>query len=689
MTQYIKDQLDFFVNLQEHHKLRKSAAFSLDDIAADEALSLDRRATRAHARVMENEEIVVFPFEKIACTRLMLRIPDYPHPPAKYLGRRISHMLNEPSIGGLSNNAAYYEHVITVGFDTIRAEIKEQLVIHQDNTEAVDFLENQIVLIDELEKLALRIGDAAEAAGNETVSKSFENIPQNGAASFLEALQFLRFLNFALRYENPTHSPFGRFDQYMYKFFKKDRDAGMTYDEALELVSDFFICLNRDSDIYFGIQQGDNGQAMMLGGVDAKGNCAYNELSEICIKASLELGVIDPKINLRVDGNTPMEVYRLGSLLTKKGLGFPQYSNDDVVVPALVDFGYELEDARDYAVAGCWEFIIPNYGAEGINYEAMSFVRIVNEVMQKKLTDCESFEEFMSYIEEGIDAEMQAIDAAFHITPTRCSPMNSLLSMQAIKMGTDISKCAKYKNFGVHGPGIATAVDSLAVIKKYVFDEGSVQPEDLIDAVEKDFEGYEDMWHTFRYDAPKMGNDDDYVDDIAVELIDIYSRVLKNYKNGYGGVYRPGTGSAMYYMWVSEDIGASPDGRRAGEPLPANYSPSLNIRFDGPLSMFRSFCKPDLKKVCNGGPVTLELHDSIFKNEESIEKVATLVHTFISLGGHQLQLNAINAERLRKAQDNPDRYRNLVVRVWGWSGYFVELSKEYQDHIIARAAMRV
>ena len=200
-------------------------------------------------------------------------------------------------------------------------------------------------------------------------------------------------------------------------------------------------------------------------------------------------------------------------------------------------------------------------------------------------------------------------------------------------------------------------------------------------------EGWEDLHHTLRFDAPKMGNDDDRADGIAVRLVDMYARVLSHYRNGFGGRYRPGTGSAMYYMWMSEDMGASPDGRLRGEPLPANYSPSLNVRLNGPVSMFKSFCKPDLRKVCNGGPVTLELHDSVFRNEEAIDKVAMLVRAFILMGGHQLQLNAVNSDLLRKAQREPENYRNLVVRVWGWSGYFVELSREYQDHIIARAAM--
>ena len=687
MTEYIEKQLDYFVNRRDHKRLRREIPVDLTDILADPALSDEEKATRAHARVMRSEEIVVFPWERIAGTRVMLRLPEFPHGSYGYLDGRISHMLNEPTIGGISNNVAEYGHAITVGLEGLRAEVSSRLGERGEEEEARAFWKNQLLLIDELEAFADRIRDAAQAQGNETVRRTFSKIPRQGAESFLEALQFLKFLNFALRYENPTHSPLGRFDQYMYPFFAADRARGMTKEEALELVEDFFISLNRDTDIYFGIQQGDSGQAMVLGGVDAQGNCAYNELSELCIRASLELAVIDPKINLRVDKNTPMEVFRLGSRLTKKGLGFPQYCNDDVVVPALAGWGYELEDARDYAVAGCWEFVIPGYGAEGINYEAMPFVKLVNRCMEEHLEECADFDAFMDCLEGEMEAQMARIDAVFHNTAPRPSPMHSLLSKQAVSIGRDISKCAKYNNFGLHGPGIATAVDSLAAIKKVVYDDGSVLPHELIDAVARNFEGWEDLHHTLRFDAPKMGNDDDRADGIAVRLVDMYARVLSHYRNGFGGRYRPGTGSAMYYMWMSEDMGASPDGRLRGEPLPANYSPSLNVRLNGPVSMFKSICKPDLRKVCNGGPVTLELHDSVFRNEEAIDKVAMLVRAFILMGGHQLQLNAVNSDLLRKAQREPENYRNLVVRVWGWSGYFVELSREYQDHIIARAAM--
>lgn len=689
MTDYIQKQLNFFVRDRAHKAYRREIPVEIMDIVEDTTLTEQQKVTRAHARVMQSERILIFPWERIAGTRVMLHMPEFPHPQAKFLGGRVSHMLNEPTIGGISNNVAEYGHTITVGLDAVRQEVLEQMAQKADDSQAQEFLQNQLYLIDQLLIFADRMRDEAKVQGNETVYRSFCNIPRKGASSLLEALQFLKFLNFTLRYENPTHTPLGRFDQYMYPFFCAERENGMSYEDAMELVEDFFITLNRDTDIYFGIQQGDNGQAMVLGGVDAEGNCAYNELSEICIKVSLELAVIDPKINLRVDHNTPLSVFQLGSRLTKKGLGFPQYCNDDVVVPALVRWGYELADARDYAVAGCWEFIIPGYGAEGINYEAMPFVKLVDDCMEQNLAACGSFKEFMRCLETTMDAYMQKIDAAFHNTRTRPSPMNSLLSKQAISCGEDVSRCGKYKNFGLHGPGIATAVDSLAAIKKYVFEDKCIDARTLIDAVKHNFEGYSELHHMLRYDAPKMGNDDDAADAIAVDLIEMYARVLSHYKNGFGGCYRPGTGSAMYYMWYAEDLGASPDGRLKGEPLPANYSPSLNIKLKGPLSMFRSFTKPDLKKVCNGGPVTLELHDSVFRDEEAIDKVAMLVYSFIHMGGHQLQLNAVNADLLREAQKHPEKYRNLVVRVWGWSGYFVELSREYQDHIISRAALTV
>jgi pyruvate-formate lyase len=253
----------------------------------------------------------------------------------------------------------------------------------------------------------------------------------------------------------------------------------------------------------------------------------------------------------------------------------------------------------------------------------------------------------------------------------------------------DISLGAKYNNYGIHGTGISTATDSLAAIKKYVFDQKFITAGDLIAAIENNFEGYNEVWLKMKYEAPKMGNDDDYVDSIAVELLDNFWESTNSLKNERGGNFRPGSGSAMYYLWHAKDIEATADGRKKGEALSANFSPGLNVRLDGPISIIKSFSKPDMKKIMNGGPLTLELHDTVFRNPSSIRKVSSLIKSYMDIGGHQLQINAVNREVLTDAKEHPELYRNLIVRVWGWSGYFVELDELYQDHIIQRTELIV
>ncbi len=192
-----------------------------------------------------------------------------------------------------------------------------------------------------------------------------------------------------------------------------------------------------------------------------------------------------------------------------------------------------------------------------------------------------------------------------------------------------------------------------------------------------------------RYEAPKMGNDDAPTDELAVKLLNRFADALEGHHNDKGGIFRAGTGSAMYYVWDARDTIATPDGRRAGEELACNYSPSLFMRSVGPVSILKSFTKPDLKRVANGGPLTIELTDSMFRNDESIRKVAMFVKSFMDLGGHQIQINAVNKEKLLDAKKHPENYRNLIVRVWGWSGYFVELDECYQNHIIKRMELAV
>ncbi len=345
--------------------------------------------------------------------------------------------------------------------------------------------------------------------------------------------------------------------------------------------------------------------------------------------------------------------------------------------------GYEKADAVNYTVAACWEFIIPFVGADIANIGALSFPKAVDTVLHEKLLSSDTYEEFFGFLKQEIFKECDKIHRSINNVWFVPSPFMNVL------MDCDIYRGGKYNNFDIHGTGVATATDSLAAIKKYVFEEKTISKEELIKAVDENFENSPQLLHKLRYEAVKLGNNDDFVDDIATKLLDVFADSLNGKTNCLGGIYRAGTGSAMYYLWHADKIGASPDGRLKKEPFGANFAVSLFAKVKGPVSVIASMTKQNFENVCNGGPLTLEFHQSVFADDDGIEKVGRLVKNFIERGGHQLQLNSINEDELRDAQVHPEKYRQLVVRIWGWSAYFVELDKKYQDHVIARQAYTI
>lgn len=627
-------------------------------------------------RALRLETPYLFPGELIAFTRTMPNLPMiYSGDEWKDISSR--HTIHE--LGNVCNLSPDYGKIIAEGLTAYRDKLGGS-VYHQAMKKSIDAVLN----------LTERYRAAALQAGNTALAKVLSRVPAQGAASFREALQSLRILHYAMWCEGDYHNTLGRFDQYMYPYLKRDLEAGeLSQDEAFELLEAFFLACNRDSDLYPGMQQGDNGQSMVLGGVTREGQDAWNPLSLMCLKASEELRLIDPKINVRVSRDTPMEVFEQGTRLTRLGLGFPQYENDDVAIEGLAALGYDLEDARDYAMAACWEFIIPGKGMDIPNIAALPFANVVKEVIAQRLLDSPDMDVLLTATQEGITAhvrnEMVRLKDLYIIP----SPYLSLFFDGCLEKEKDISLGCKYNNWGFHGTGLAPAVDMLTAIEEAVYENRAVPPQELLNALAADFKGYGALHEYLKRQCPKMGNDDDRADKFAVWLLDAFARAVKGLQNERGGIIRAGTGSAMYYIWHARELGATADGRLKDTPLPANYAPSLNIRLNGPVSLIKSFTKPDLQKVINGGPLTIEFSDSVFSNEEGVSKVAQLVRLFMLRGGHQLQLNTVNRERLLDAQRHPELYRNLIVRVWGWSGYFVELDKCYQDHIINRAQLTV
>lgn len=687
MTEYIQNLLTRFIKEkdQRNYRLAPEDPYAQAEDYCRAGLSDIERSIKRLEYMLEKEKPHVYPDEKIALIRTVPVIPElFTREETEKI--RKEHYIHEQ--GKVCNISPDYMLLIRGGFNGKREEIRD-VVSKGCSKEHRQYLESLEKVMDLIEDFAGRYRRAAEDAGNSLVAETFSRIPAEPPRTFLEALQFLRLIHYCLWCSFNYHNTLGRFDQYMYPYLKKDLETGkLDKEQALELVEEFFICCNKDSDLYTGMQQGDNGQSMVLGGLDPDGTDSYNELSDMCLQASLELKLIDPKINLRVSGKTPVEIYEKGTKLTRQGLGFPQYSNDDIVIEALKNWGYEEKDAYNYVVAACWEFIIPGYGADIPNLNTMSFVRTITDTIGQ-LRDCETFDDYLELVRRSIAGQAQELKAGVHDIYMEPAPLMSLIMRDCVQTGRDISLGNKYNNFGFHGAGLSTAVDSLAAIRKYIYEEKTISPEEMCGMCRENFKGHEEIQNMLRYEAPKFGNDDDETDALAGKLLDWFADALAGDENERGGIYRAGTGSAMYYVWDSKDAMATPDGRREGEELSCNYSPSLFIRCDGPVSIVKSFTKPDLTKVCNGGPLTIELSDTVFRNEESIRKVAVFVKSFVDLGGHQMQINAVNREKMLDAKKHPENYRNLIVRVWGWSGYFVELDEVYQDHIIKRMELAV
>ena len=689
MNQRIADLKEFILE-RKHHQWRRTpeqlGIATLNETFGGRGLNPLDRSLEMFRTLLDKELPLILPGETIVFTRTITTIPDI-YTKEEWDGIKKSHYLHER--GTLSNLSANFAYTIEVGLDARKREILARL--EQNNLTADDrhFLEVMFKYVASVQDFIEKYAVEADRGGKSDIAQTLRVVKSRGAGSFRQALQLLRILHFMLWESGTYHNTLGRFDQYMYPYYKKDIDAGLlTKEEAYELVLEFFLTCNKDSDLYIGMQQGDNGQSMVLAGRSATGEYLFNDISEMALRASCELAMIDPKINLRVDAQTPLHIFELGSELTRRGLGFPQYNNDDVVIPGLIRKGYSPEDARDYVVAACWEFIIPGYGMDIPNIDAISFADVVSKAI-RTLNRYSDYESFYASVEAEIGRRFEAICAKHRNLYIAPAPWQSLLMNGTIERAKDITEGGRYNNYGIHGTGIATAADSLAAVKRYYFEQKSVGYDELIAALDSNFAGADTLFNLLRHNTPKMGQDDDYVDSIGEAILASFDRVMEGARNERGGIYRAGTGTAMYYIGHSAGLEATADGRKAGEVIPANYSPSLFVKQKGLVSVIKSFTKPDLTKTINGGPLTLEFDDSVFRNQENINKLAMLVKSFITMGGHQLQLNAVNLDKLLDARIHPELHRNLIVRVWGWSGYFVELDKVYQDHIIQRIEFAV
>jgi formate C-acetyltransferase len=678
------------VRARQHAGLRQSAAPEVVSDCEREGLGWTQRVARLFVRLCQAEKPVVAADQRIVFTRTVPSVPPI-YPPERWAEQFAGARAHE--LGPISNLCADWGMALSQGLNGRGRAIANSLSRHSRDPQATEFLENALLCLAAFHDLVRRYAAAAAAAGREDVAAMLERVPAEPPRTFHEALQALRLLHASVWLCGHYHVGLGRFDQYMYPYLARDLSAGvLTTEQAEELLAEFFISLNRDSDLYPGVQQGDNGQSLMLGGVTHDGRPAANPLTVMALRVARDVRMIDPKINLRVNRQSDLGLLELAAELTKTGLGFPQYSNDDVVIPGLLAHGYSPEDARDYTVAACWEYIIPGRGMEVVNIGAVSFPAAADQGIREGLAAGDDLAGILSRVRDHIREQSLARVADYRHLLLPPAPWYSVFMTDSVERGRDVSTGALYNNFGIHGAGAANAADALAAVKRFVFDEQRVDAKVLAAALAYDWQGFEEVRETMA-SGPRVGNNDDEADGMLRVLFDAFAEACESVAdNGRGGRVRPGSGSAMYYVWLARghegmrepQVGATADGRHRGDFFSSSLAPSPGTRIRGPLSVLQSFAKLDYRRICNGGPITLELSDAVFRDRESIGKVALLIRQFARLGCQQLQLNTLNAQTLQAAKEHPELHRNLIVRVWGWSGYFCELGPEYQDHVIAR-----
>lgn len=639
---------------------------------------------------------------------------------------------------GVGNNGAVPGHIIPnypraiqKGFAGITGDYRELLAGARDDKHK-EFLRALIVCCEAVPKLTERYASLADeiAAGKKDPGRREElkniaaicgRVPWMPARSFHEAVQALWFTHMlvmaAESYPGPGLSP-GRVDQYLYPYYKKDIESGaMTRDEAREILRCWFIKHNYAYDFMgrMGTNQGINsgfGQLITLGGLGPDGKDSINDLTWLLLDVIDEMNMLEPKPNVRLTQKTPDKFLDRVIDSMSKTQGSPFLMNfDETSIRALESEGLPKDKLWDYAPVGCLENTLQGNDRSGtvdVNLNLAKAVELVitrGRDMRYKLRlgpktqnplDMNSFGEFFEAYKTQLAATMDRLlanamladEIRSRFEPT---PYLSTLVDGCAESGKDVTAGGPEHNFiTVEGVAFATAVDSIAAVKKLVFDEKRVTMKELVSALKKNFKGAEPLRQTLINRAPKYGNDDDYADGIAREVNDFWTkRVLDKVSPATGRRFRAGMLSWNYWILYATRLSATPDGRKRGTYLSNGICPCTGADRKGPTAVARSVSRVGLETIPNGASHTITFNPQLIRSAEQRAKLKAFLRGYAVEGGTALQINMIDADTLREAQKKPDEYHNLLVRVTGYNAYFTTLGKEIQDEIINRVSHSV
>lgn len=597
--------------------------------------------------------------------------------------------------------APNYEHILQCGLPGLIDEIDASLKVHKDDREKCETLSAMKHTLCGFSQMIENYAQAALACKNDpdydngrlqAIIENCNAILTGRPRTFAQALQLIWFCHTAFLMEGRYAMALGRLDQYLYPFYKTDIETGIITDEqVVELLENVFIKLQDDI------------VNICIGGQNENGECEINPLSKCILTAVGNCNVPGPNLSLRLTENTPDDFLDECLKTIGTGLGYPALMNDDVNIAALKKYGYAEKDIYNYSMVGCIEnfitgmqppwsdgrFDTPRY----FDYVFNNGISETNGSMGLDTGDVESIgsmQEFMAAFEKQLTFGAAEYCAQFNRKNNSVNqayfpePFLSCFCYDCIGRGLDINNGgSKYPS--VHGAavmGIGTTADSLAAIEKIVFKDKKATLTDIKNAINSNFDGYEQLREALLA-APKYGNNDDFVDKYAVWFVDHLSALFEKYKTRDGGGIYIAAAANTNNISAGRSINATPDGRKRGEPLSDAASPTYGKDVKGPTSTLNSLSKADYTKVACGSVVNQKYSPAMF-NDQNRPKLQALIRTYFKKGGQEIQVNATSREVLEKAMKEPEKYKNLVVRVSGFSAFYVTLDKAVQLDILKR-----
>lgn len=599
----------------------------------------------------------------------------------------------------------------------------DKLVFYKASKTVLEAVSNFILRYSTLaNELASKEEDITRREELLQMSEICSNISLKPASSFKEAIQIVWFIQLILQIESNGHSlSYGRFDQYLYPYYKHDLNNGIINEaEALELLTCLWIktlTINKVRSQAHTLSSAGSPmyQNVTIGGQTTNKEDAVNELSFLVLKSVAQTRLTQPNLTVRYHKNLNKKFFDECIEVMKLGFGMPALNNDEIIIPSFINWGVKEEDAYNYSAIGCVETAVPGkwgYRCTGMSY--INFPRVLLCAMNngvdltsgKRFTkgygyfkDMKSYEELLNAWDKTV-REMTRysviVENAIDLASERDVPdiLCSTLTDDCIARGKTIKEGGAVYDF-ISGlqVGIANMADSLAAIKKLVFEEKKITQEELWNAILDDFKSNENkkIQDMLINEAPKYGNDNDYVDKLVVEAYDSYLDEITNYPNTrykrgpIGGIRYGGTSSISANVGQGMGTCATPDGRNAFEPLAEGCSPAHNSDKQGPTAVFKSVSKLPTDKITGGVLLNQKMTPQMLKSEENKQKLEMLISTFFNrLHGYHVQYNIVSKETLIDAQLHPENHKDLIVRVAGYSAFFNVLSKKTQDDIIGR-----